>query len=154
MATKKNYTIEIYHGNEFKFRTGSRGLSRAMDTATQWMRHNTEESPSHWSYNLVDRLFSMQIGKWCILLYEQGTTKPVRMKAIVESTTVERLLDDDGKYTKKGADMHGKIRRYFYNVMGENPDMNYQDLRLIAEDAIGSVTTERTMLRTLKRKLK
>ena len=108
MQTKKNYTIEIYCGNEFKFRTGSRGLSRAMDTAAQWMRHNTGKSPSYWSYNLIDRLFSMQADKWCILLYEQGTTKPVRMKAIVESTTVERLLDDDGKYTKKGADMHGK----------------------------------------------
>ena len=157
MATKKNYTIQIYCGNEFKFQTGSRGLQRAVDTAEQWIRHNTDETLNDnvvWDYCTGRNLHTRKVGKYCILIWEQKTAKPVRMEAIVKSTTVERLLDDDGKYTKKGADMHGKIRRYFYNVMGENPDMNYQDLRLIAEDAIGSVTTERTMLRTLKRKLK
>ena len=154
MATKKNYTIEIYCGNKFQFRTGAYGLSHAAKTAKQWMWHNTDETWNDnipYNYCIVNKLFSLQVGKWCILIYEQGTEKPVRMKAIVKSTTVERLLDDDGKYTKKGTDINNKIREwYFYHVIGENLDVNYQDLRLIAEDAISSVTTERIMLRTLR----
>jgi len=98
MATKKNYTIQIYCGNEFKFQTGSRGLQRAVDTAEQWIRHNTDETLNDnvvWDYCTGRNLHTRKVGKYCILIWEQKTAKPVRMEAIVKSTTVAEVLEKE-----------------------------------------------------------